>query len=142
VPSDNPKGGGAGPPITHPKAMGLEAVVREVVRDELAGRNHGGGNGGNGGNGDDTIGHRIVSLEKSVEHIDGQITDIKADIRELRSESTRQFYAGIAAIVCLVGMIMAGYFRLSDQEKEISNKLSELQLSVLHLADSIANKPR
>jgi hypothetical protein len=76
--------------------VGLSSIVQSVTRT-------GGGDGsGNGVEG------RIAKLESDVSHICDNVREIKTDLRALLA-------ALVGVFLILGGMIIYGYFRLSDQ---------------------------
>jgi hypothetical protein len=99
-----------------------------------------------GGGGD--MNARVTALEVTVRHIDGQLTDIKGDIRDLRTETGKlhsdnrqNILLGVAAIAFLLGAIAFAYFRLTDQVGSLTGKISDMQLSIQRIADA-ASDPR
>jgi 50S ribosomal subunit-associated GTPase HflX len=89
--------------------MGLESVVRDAVREELAGRGHGGG--GNGGG--SSMEPRIAKLESDAAHIQTDISDIKTDLREIKKDQVRDFRQLFGALVVvalgLAGLMAKGF---------------------------------
>lgn len=96
MPSNTPKGPGSSPgtPAVHPRATGLESVVRDAVRDELSNRSHGGGNGNGSG-----IDARIAKLEADVSHIQTDISEIKTDLRAAKKEQVNDFRMLFGALI-------------------------------------------
>jgi hypothetical protein len=100
------------------------------------------------GGGDD-MEPRIAKLEVSVDHINTDIADIKSDIRSLRTEtgnvlavvnaeSRRLFQWGVVAIAFILTALTIGYLRLSDQNTQIADKLSQLQVVVARIDERLA----
>lgn len=95
---------------------------------------------GSGGGGGDMIEARIAALEVSVKHIDTQISDIKTDIRELRSGQSWLLYGGTAALAFILMVFGWGYSRLADRSDSLSEKITQVQITLQKVADSVVQK--
>ena len=108
-----PGGGGVGPPLTHPKAAGLEAVVASAVSEAFA--KHGGGRGG-GGNGE--LEKRVVAIEARLGVIEKTMVtgeSLQRELGALRTEVSKVPFETIKWFVLAAGTIAAivfGYFNV------------------------------
>ncbi len=79
----------------------------KVTRDAV--NLHGGGNGGNDGGMND----RIAKLESDMENIKGTLSEMKQDIRELRSDAKSDFRVLFGALIAvalgLAGLMAKGF---------------------------------
>lgn len=96
-------GSGAGPPLTHPKAAGLEAVVASAVQEALT--RYGGGNGGGGWEKQMAlIESRLGVIEKTMvtgETLQKELGNVRTEVGKVPFETFKWLLvlAGIAAAV-------------------------------------------
>jgi hypothetical protein len=104
-PSPPTIGGGSGPPLTHPKAAGLEAAVAHAVQEAMS--RYGGGNGG--GNGGD-IGKRVLAIEVRLETIERTMVTkevLQQELRLLHVEIVKIPFETIKWVLLAAGTIAA-----------------------------------
>lgn len=96
---------GSGPPLVHPRAVGLEAVVRDTVKEEIA--RQGGGNGGGG-----ELEKRVTAIERQLavientmvttEGLQKELGAIKTELSKVPFETIKWFFAVAGIIAAIV----------------------------------------
>lgn len=100
--------GVGGPPLTHPRATGLEAAVAAAVNEAMA-RHGGGGGGGNGGD----FGKRIAAVESRLETIEKTMVTkevLQQELRSLHVEISKVPFETIKWVLLATGTIAAIIF--------------------------------
>src|SRR5258707_14962151 len=92
---------GSGPPLTHPRAMGLESVVQQAVKDEFARQS---GDGGNGGG----IEKRLAAVENRIKLIEETMVTkevLQKELRTLQVEISKVPFETIKWVFGLPGIL-------------------------------------
>jgi hypothetical protein len=92
---------------------------------------------GYGGGGRD-MQERIARAEAHLETMAGDLSEVKQDVRALRSDVTANYrqllWAGISAVALLFGAIIASHLMLQSRIDGLAEKVSDIQMSVAAIA--------
>tara|TARA_R110002072_G_scaffold97995_2_gene215739 strand:+ start:23617 stop:24093 length:477 start_codon:yes stop_codon:yes gene_type:complete len=89
------------------------------------------GSTGGGGSGD--LDKRVTVLETRVEHILGDITSIKDDVRDMRN-------IGIGVAITILLGLLGLYVHIGNESKELDDKFDVLNISITNDVNKINNE--
>lgn len=123
------------------KLVDMEDYRGSIRRSRFPKSTTGGFGGGGGGSGGDGMDYRVTVLETTLGHINETLVEIKRDYRDIRDNVSalpgkqhdifqQLLWGGIAAIVVVFGALISGYLLLQGRSDRISDKISDLQISI------------
>lgn len=92
-------------------------------------------NGGDGGGND--MEKRVTILETQLTNVNQNITDIKTDIRELRTSAKNNFLWLLGTIVALYAFIGVGFFNMDGRVDRLGENVISLQGDVKRIDSDV-----
>jgi hypothetical protein len=83
------------------------------------------------------IDFHLTALTTRIEHVDGLLGEVRADIGELRNGNRRLFISGITAAVLLAGVFVSGWLILLGKVDDLKTAISALQVTTQKISDTV-----